>query len=509
MSRMTAFWGLVERPSGAETPADQAGGGDPPQTDDPSQSEESQGEESQTTNSENEKAHSQEKEETPTTESQSEESENPESQTKETQSNESPYDEAPSEESESTESPSEEAQSNETPYDETQSEESESTESQTEESEGTQSPSEETQSNESPSEESTSEESESAESQSEEAQSSDSSSEEAQSSESQSEEALVDEAPSQPLRGEEAPSEESESEEPANTPAPLSKKDQNKQKNVEEATKKFGSSGSDFAQLNGADQLNPRQKQIFDEKLKKAIEKDPRAKKGTMKEADLKKLAQKAAEVTDKLSKTKLSTDVNTLSLKSETLKDNLVDLQNNGWKIKVGKRGKGSFTDKAAKTITIDPSQSTKDIVEGLAHETGHAEYTAPDDPSVKDPSPDVAKGREYIRKVVENALLDEGQAQIVACKTAKELEAKGETNINIPGTHSAEYKAVYAKIEAGTLTMDAGRKEMAKIMGSETTSNSSENYIDYYSKAPRKSWNKAHKKAKVPDAPRIAVFP
>ena len=55
----------------------------------------------------------------------------------------------------------------------------------------------------------------------------------------------------------------------------------------------------------------------------------------------------------------------------------------------------------------------------------------------------------------------------------------------------------------------MDEGRKEMAKIMGSETTSNSGENYVDYYSKAPRKSWNKAHKKAKVPDTPRIAVFP
>ena len=455
MSKMTAFWGLVERPSGAvaDTPADQAGVGHTTQT------EESQGEEPQITDSGNDQAQSQENEESP-----SEAGQTAESQSEEAQSNESPY-----EKSESTEAQSEETQSNESPY----------------------------------------EESESTEAQSEEAPTSDSQSEEAQSSESQSEEALVDEAQSQQLQSEEAQPEESESEEPASTPAPLSKKDQNKQQNVEEATTKFGSAGSDFAQLKGADQLNPRQMQIFDEKLKKAIEKDPRAKKGAMKEADLKKLAQKAAEVTDKLSKTKLSNDVNALSLKSETLKDNLVDLQNNGWKIKVGKRGKGSFTDKAAKTITMDPSQSTKEIVEGLAHETGHAEFTAPDDPSVSDPSPDVAKGREYIRKVVENALLDEGQAQIVACKTAKELEAQGETGINIPGNHSAEYKAVYDKIEAGTLSMDAGRKEMAKIMGSETTSNSGENYVDYYSKAPCKSWNKAHKKAKVPDTPRIAVFP
>jgi hypothetical protein len=296
---------------------------------------------------------------------------------------------------------------------------------------------------------------------------------------------------------------------PKPQPKPLSKKEQNKQQNIDEGTKKFGSTGSDFATLKGADKLNDRQKQIFDEKLKKAIEKDKRANKGPMSDADLKKLAQKAADVADSLSKTKLSKAVNDLSLKSETLKDNIVDLQNRGWKIKVGKRGKGSFTDKAAKTITMDPSQSTKDLVEGLAHETGHAEYTAPPDPSVDDKNPDVAKGREYIRKVVENALLDEGQAQIVACKTAKELVDKGETDINIPGGHSDEYKDVYKKIVDGTISMDEGRKQMAKIMGGETTSNSNENYVDYYSKAPRKAWNKAHKNAKVPATPRVDVFP
>jgi anti-sigma28 factor (negative regulator of flagellin synthesis) len=126
-----------------------------------------------------------------------------------------------------------------------------------------------------------------------------------------------------------------------------------------------------------------------------------------------------------------------------------------------------------------------------------------------VEDDSPSIAKGKEYIRKVVENCLLDEGQAQIVACKTAKELEAAGETGISIPGANSDKYKEIYEKIEAGTLTMDQGRKEMAKVMATETTSNSSENYIDYYSKDPREDWNAAHPDAEVPETPRIAVFP
>ncbi len=345
------------------------------------------------------------------------------------------------------------------------------------------------------------------------------SSEEQQSEELQSYPDETNASEEQPLYSEEPSSEEqqseelqsfsdeAESEDPQGAPAP-SKKELNKQKNVEEGARTFGSDGAKFAEVKGADKLNDRQKTIFNEKLQKAIEKDPRAKKGTMTEKELKALAQKAAAVTEKLSQTKLGKKVNELSLKSESLKDNIVDLQNKGWKIKVGKRGGGSYTNSASKTITIDPSESTKDIVMGLAHETGHAEYTAPADPSVSDPSPDLAKGLDYIRKVVENALLDEGQAQITACKAAKELEAKGETGLNIPGGHSAEYKAVYDKIVDGTYSMDQGRKEMAKIMGSETTSNSGENYIDYYSKAPRKAWNKAHPTAQVPATTRVTVF-
>src|SRR5262249_8094197 len=78
--------------------------------------------------------------------------------------------------------------------------------------------------------------------------------------------------------------------------------EQNKEKNVQEGEKLFGSGGAKFNELKGAKDLNPRQKKIFDDKLKQAIAKDPRAKSGTMTEAELKELAQKAAEVTDKLS---------------------------------------------------------------------------------------------------------------------------------------------------------------------------------------------------------------
>ena len=299
----------------------------------------------------------------------------------------------------------------------------------------------------------------------------------------------------------------------------LLKRHETVQKNVEQGSKAYGSKGADFKKLTGAKDLNARQQTIFDEKLKQAIGNDPRAATGALTKGDLKALAQQAADVATNLAKTPLDDVVDNLAAKSPTLKDNLVRLQNDGWTIVVGTPGAGSSASKATKTITIDPrtdqAANAKAIVISLAHETGHADYTPPADPPVADPSPTIDKGRDYIRKRVENDLLDEGQAQIIGCKTARELEAAGETGIGISGGHDAEYLAIYDKIVAGTLTMDQGRTEMAKIMAKEETSTTNpvtgahDNYIDYYSTDPRDDWNKAHPEAVVPATPRVTVFP
>jgi len=217
-------------------------------------------------------------------------------------------------------------------------------------------------------------------------------------------------------------------------------------------------------------------------------------------------LAEQAADVTDKLSKTPLPKNVNDLAATSATLKDNIVDLQNNGWTIKLGVAGKGNFANRGTKTITMDPDSTLdpRDVVQDLAHETGHAEFTPPADPPINDGSaPSSAKGLAYIRKVVENKLIDEGAAQIVACKTAKELEASGAEDIRIPGMHSDEYKAVYEKMLNGTLNEEAGRREMAKLMGKEETSTNGQNYIMYYADKPRKDWNQLNPTAQVQAAP------
>jgi hypothetical protein len=283
-------------------------------------------------------------------------------------------------------------------------------------------------------------------------------------------------------------------------------------KNIDHATKTFGSSGTKFNQLKAAANLNARQKSIFDQKLQQAIQKDPRAKAGTMSEDDLKALAEEAADVTDKLSKTPLPDNVNELAAKSATLKDNLVELQNNGWTIKLGVK-KGNFANRGTKTITMDPDSTLdpRDVVQDLAHETGHAGFTPPSDPPINDGStPTAVKGLAYIRKVVENKLLDEGQAQIVACKTAKEFEAAGEQDIWIPGMQSDQFKAVYEKMLANTLTEAEGRKEMAILMGKEETGTSEENYIIYYAKKPLKDWNQLNPGAQVKneDIAKLTVF-
>ena len=297
---------------------------------------------------------------------------------------------------------------------------------------------------------------------------------------------------------------------PPTAPSPEAEK-QNTDKNVTEGTTKFGSAGGQFKKLKGSGNLNTRQKQIFNENLKKAIEADPRAKAGAMSDADLKALAQQAADVTNKLAEVPFGKDVNKLAAKSETLKTNIVELQNDGWTIKYAEDGKGDRTDRKDKIITIDKSEhaGTKAFVESLAHETGHGRSPKPVIPTVADDSPTVEKGRAYIRGVVEAFLLDEGEAQVVACETAAELEAKGEKKINIPGTHSDQYKAVYKKLADGSLSRADARKEMAKIMGTESTTGGNQNYVTYYGDWARQQWNDAHADAPVPDTDPITVFP
>lgn len=261
-------------------------------------------------------------------------------------------------------------------------------------------------------------------------------------------------------------------------------------KRVDDGLAKFGSAGSGTSGLKDFDTLNAEQKKILDDKLRERIAKSGKE----IPEKDLQKFAQTVVEKTNKLAETPLEKKIpgiNAKLAKSETLKTNIVKLQQAKWKIKVNKAGGGSYCDKVNKTIAIDPSDPLEESLGGLAHETGHALYKPPPKPTVKAS----ASGVDYVRQSTEVDFLDEGEAQFVACKAKKDLDAEG-VSANVPADSAGKFMAIYTRFKDGSLTEDAARKEMAKEFGNLITSTTKEPYLKYYGKAHIANWNAAHKK-------------
>jgi hypothetical protein len=263
-----------------------------------------------------------------------------------------------------------------------------------------------------------------------------------------------------------------------------------RKKRIDDGVGAFGASGSRLAELKDSDKLNDEQKRILDEKLT--------AKLGApgvrMSEKELKAFAQRVVEKTNKLAETPLEKKipgVNEKLAKSETLKTNIVKLQAAKWKIKVNKKGGGSYCDKTNKTIAIDPDDPIEEVLGGLAHETGHALYTPPAAPTIKAS----ASGVDYVRQSTEVNFLDEGEAQLVACRAATDLGAQGVT-ANVPADGAGKFMAIYLRYSVGDIDEDTARKEMAKEFGNLITSTTKESYLVYYGSAHIANWNAAHKK-------------
>ena len=263
-----------------------------------------------------------------------------------------------------------------------------------------------------------------------------------------------------------------------------------RKKRIDDGVGAYGSSGTKVGELKDADKLNDEQKRILDAKLTEKL--------GTpgvqMSEKELKQFAQRVVGKTNKLAETPLEKKipgVNEKLAKSETLKTNIVKLQAAKWKIKVNMKGGGSYCDKTNKTIAIDPDDPIEEVLGGLAHETGHALYVLPPAPTIKAS----ASGVDYVRKSTEINFLDEGEAQMVACRATKDLGANG-VAANVPADSAGKFMAIYVRYTVGDLGEDAARKEMAKEFGNLITSTTKESYLVYYGSAHIANWNAAHKK-------------
>ncbi len=135
---------------------------------------------------------------------------------------------------------------------------------------------------------------------------------------------------------------------------------------------------------------------------------------------------------------TGLGPGVDQLAAKSPTLEHDIAKLQKDGWHIEYGPANQGSSTNKSGHppTIVIDGAdrENPKAVVQGLAHETGHALYQG---------TPDYSSRTSYVN----SELADEGAATMNNIKVQREILAHGGPNISIAGNpdNAPAYNAAY----------------------------------------------------------------
>lgn len=168
-----------------------------------------------------------------------------------------------------------------------------------------------------------------------------------------------------------------------------------------------------------------------------------------------------------------LGADTATLAGKSPTLTADMKKLEADGWVVKFGAAGSGTFADRTTKTITVDRNEAGKpaELVQSLAHEVGHARYS---------PTVDTSSRAAYLR----STLADEGAATLSNIRAQREILRNGGEDIGIAGNPANQkaYNAAYDQyVKDGNGTK--ARDTIGAIYGNgEHTSTTGQSYNDYY---------------------------
>ncbi|WP_261134403.1 hypothetical protein [Serratia entomophila] len=165
---------------------------------------------------------------------------------------------------------------------------------------------------------------------------------------------------------------------------------------------------------------------------------------------------------------------MNELAAKSPTLRQNISDLEKKKWKFNQGVAGKWTFADKRLKTITIDSNEldNPQQVVQSLAHESGHALYKPHMDTSTRE-------------QFLNSSLSDEGAATLNNIRVQREIIANGGPDIAIAGNpaNQPNYNVIYDALERKEISEVQARESIGRIFGKgEITSNTGESYEDYY---------------------------
>jgi type VI secretion system secreted protein VgrG len=187
---------------------------------------------------------------------------------------------------------------------------------------------------------------------------------------------------------------------------------------------------------------------------------------------------------------TGLGGDVDAIAALSPTLEANIAALQAAGWTIKYGPAGKGSYTDRAAKVIYVDSNDkgNPEQVVQTLAHESGHARYTP--DPYVP---PAGLTRDQFVQRNADRSLKDEGEATLTNVRVRQEIQSNGGPDIGLAGAQSAKYAAIANKYP-DPAQRDQAREEIGREFanGEHPSTDPSKTYDQYYSKPYEDYWDK-----------------
>jgi uncharacterized Zn-binding protein involved in type VI secretion len=179
---------------------------------------------------------------------------------------------------------------------------------------------------------------------------------------------------------------------------------------------------------------------------------------------------------------TDLGKEVDAILNMSPTMRANIDQLQEDGWTIKYGEAGKGSFADRKAKEIVFDPNNKDNHayIAQTMAHESGHALYTP--DPYV--PHTGLTKD-DYVDRNVNSGLKDEGEATLTNAEIRREITDAGGPDVGIAGSQSDKYQEIADKYpDPGD--RDKARQEIADLFGDgeKPSTDPTKTYREYYGK-------------------------
>ncbi|MGW1738384.1 hypothetical protein ACWCPQ_06185 [Nocardia sp. NPDC001965] len=170
------------------------------------------------------------------------------------------------------------------------------------------------------------------------------------------------------------------------------------------------------------------------------------------------------------------------------------------GWSIRYGERGGGSFTDSVSREIVIDRDLESDagEALFCLAHEVGHA-----DDPDagLVLPYRDGESREEWVRRSVHEDLRREGEATLVEIEAVRDLQAVGYRTQRVPPSErDATYEAIYDSYRRGYLSRDEAKDEIAAVFRDETMSTTKRNYEETCLAAYARVWDADHR---IPTSP------